>query len=193
MDDAPRRARLSKTSILLLLIAAILVVWIGYRIAPHVSRAQIESWVRIAGAWGPLVLFAVQVLQIVVAPIPGGLVPFLAGALYGPWVGTLVAAAGTAAGSVAAYGIGRYAGRPLAERWVGSEALDRAHALIGGKRWIALVPLFLVPLSPSDALCLAAGLIGLGWRELLIAVALGRLPKDAAVALAGAGLLRLGI
>lgn len=193
MDDAPRRARLSKTSILLLLIAAVLVVWIGYRIAPQVSRARIESWARIGGAWGPLVLFAVQVLQIVVAPIPGGLVPFLAGALYGPWVGTLVAAAGTAAGSVAAYGIGRYAGRPLAERWVGSDALDRAHALIGGKRWIALVPLFLVPFSPSDALCLAAGLIGLGWRELLIAVALGRLPKDAAVALAGAGLLRLGV
>ena len=193
MDDAPRRARHSTGGILLLLVAAVAVVWVGFWIAPHVSRARIESWVQAAGVWGPLVLFAVQVLQIVVAPIPGALVPFLAGALYGPWVGTLVAAGGTAVGSVAAFSIGRYAGRPLATRWIGSETLDRAHAMIGGKRWLALVPLFLVPLSPSDALCIAAGLIGLEWRQLLIAVALGRLPKDAAIALAGAGLLRLAV
>jgi uncharacterized membrane protein YdjX (TVP38/TMEM64 family) len=178
---------------LLLLAILVALVWIGFWIAPHVSRARVESWVRAAGAWGPAVLFAVQVLQIVVAPIPGALVPFLAGLLYGPWLGPLVAAAGTAVGSIAAYAIGRYAGRPLASRWIGAQALERAHAMIGGKRWLALVPLFLFPLSPSDALCIAAGVIGLEWRQLLIAVALGRLPKDAAVALAGAGLLRLAL
>lgn len=178
---------------LLLLIAVAAVVWVGYLIAPYVSRTRIESWVAAAGAWGPVVLFAVQVLQIVVAPIPGALVPFLAGVLYGPWLGSLVAAGGTAVGSVVAYAIGRYAGRPLAVRWAGAKALERAHDMIGGKRWLALIPLFLFPLSPSDALCIAAGLIGLEWRQILIAVALGRLPKDAAVALAGAGLLHLSL
>jgi uncharacterized membrane protein YdjX (TVP38/TMEM64 family) len=187
-----RRSRLSPATVLLLLAAAAVLVWAGFWIAPHVTRARIESWVAGAGTWGPLVLFGIQVLQIVLAPIPGALVPFIAGLLYGPWVGPLVAVGGTAVGSAAAYAIGRYAGRPLASRWAGREALDRAQALIGGKRWLALVPLFLLPFSPSDGLCIAAGLIGLSWRRILVAVVLGRLPKDAAVALAGAGLLKLG-
>jgi uncharacterized membrane protein YdjX (TVP38/TMEM64 family) len=176
---------------LLLVALVIAIVAMGFWAAPHVSRARLETWTRAAGAWGPLVLCCFQVVQIVVPPIPGMFVPFLAGVFYGPWMGVLIAAAGTAIGSGLAFWLGRFAGRPLAARWLGAEALDRAHALIGGKRWLALVPLFLVPFSPSDALCVAAGLIGLDWRHFLVAVALGRLPKDSLFALAGAGLLRL--
>lgn len=196
MNDAAPGARPTRPTLWTLLLAAVVLavtIWVGYRIAPHVSRVRIEAWIHAAGPWGPLVLLAVQVLQIVVAPIPGALVPFLAGLMYGPWVGPIVAVVGTALGSVAAYAVGRYAGRPLAVRWVGAGALDRAHAMIGGKRWLALVPLFLFPLSPSDALCIAAGLIGMEWRHILVSVALGRLPKDALVALAGAGLIRLAV
>lgn len=192
MNGSPRRAWPSTARWLLLLLAAVLAAWLVHRVGPHLSRARIEGWTAAAGSWGPLVLLVVQVLQIVVAPIPGAMVPFLAGALYGPWAGPLIAAAGTALGSAGAYALGRVAGRPLASRWVGAAALDRAHAMIGGRRWVALVPLFLFPLSPSDALCIAAGVIGLEWPQFLLAVALGRLPKDAVVALAGAGLLRLG-
>lgn len=169
------------------------IVAVGFWATPHFSRERLEGWVAEAGAWGPMVLLLVQVVQIVVAPIPGVLVPFLAGFLYGPWLGPLVAVGGTALGSVAAFAAGRFAGRPLAARWVGEAPLERAHQLIGGKRWLALVPLFLVPFSPADALCIVAGLIGLDWRHFLLAVALGRLPKDAALALAGAGLLRLDL
>jgi uncharacterized membrane protein YdjX (TVP38/TMEM64 family) len=168
-----------------------LVIAAGFWLAPRVDRVQVERWVAGAGAWGPLVLLLVQVLQIVVAPLPGTLVPLLAGFLYGPWIGPLVAGVGAVLGSAGAYAIGRHAGRPLAVRLVGERPIERAHALIGGRRWIALVPLFLVPLSPSDAICLVAGMIRLEWRHFILAVLLGRFPKDAALALAGAGLLRL--
>jgi len=191
MNAAERPSRFPIGATILLAALVIALVALGFWVAPHVDRARLESWVRAAGVWGPLVLFCFQVVQIVVPPIPGMFVPFLAGLFYGPWIGLLIAAAGTALGSAAAYGVGRFAGRPLAARWIGAEPLDRAHALIGGKRWLALVPLFLVPFSPSDALCVAAGLIGLDWRHFVVAVALGRLPKDSLFALAGAGLVRL--
>ena len=151
-----------------------------------------EAFVRGAGAWGPMILLGVQAAQILFAPIPGAFVPLLAGLLYGPIVGPLVSFGGTILGSAAAYAIGGRAGRPLLERWIGVEKLERAHALIGGKRWIALIPLFLVPFSPSDALCFVAGIVGVPPRHFFLAVLLGRLPKDCALALAGAGLFRLG-
>ncbi len=175
---------------LLAVVAAL--VWIGVLAQPYFTRERMEALVRGAGSWGPLILFGLQIAQILIAPIPGVFVPVLSGLIYGPLLGPLVAAAGTVLGSAIAYWIGRGAGRPLVERWVGVDKLDRAHALIGGKRWLALVPLFLVPLSPSDALCFVAGIVGLEQRQFLLAVLLGRLPKDCALALAGAGLLKMG-
>jgi len=184
--EAPSRGP-SAASIALLLILLAGIVAAGLWLAPHVTRERLEGWVRGAGAYGPLVLVGIQAAQIVAAPIPGVFVPILAGLLYGPVIGPFVTVIGTLIGSTLAFWIGRRAGRSLAERWLGREAIEKAHALIRGKRWVALVPLFLVPLSPSDALCFMAGILGMDWRRFTIAVALGRLPKDALLA-AGAAL-----
>jgi len=88
-------------------------------------------------------------------------------------------------------------GRAHRLRWnrpwvVGEENVARAQGIVGGKRWIALVPIFLVPFSPSDAICFVAGMIGIKPDRFFLAVLIGRVPKDCALALAGAGLIRLG-
>jgi len=115
-------------------------------------------------------------------PIVRTFVPVLAGLFYGPVVGPLITMAGSLLGSAAAFWIGRSGGRPVAERLVGTEPVLKAQNLFAGKRWIALVPLFLFPFSPADALCFVAGIIGMDAKRFLLAVALGRLPKDALVA-----------
>ena len=63
---------------------------------------------------------------------------------------------------------------------------------MGGRRWIALIPLFLLPFTPADALCFVAGMIGIRAKHFALAVLIGRIPKECALALAGAGLIRLG-
>ncbi len=155
-------------------------------LAPHIHRAKIEGWIRGAGIWGPLLLLAIQAGQILAAPIPGVFVPVIAGVLYGPVVGPLVTSIGTILGSAGAYAIGHWGGRPLAERIAGKERLHQAQHRMGGKRWLVLIPLFLIPFSPADALCFVAGIIEMGWRRFLTAVLLGRIPKDALVAVAAA-------
>ena len=175
-------------------LAAILavLVWIGVAAAPVFTRSRLEGFVRGAGNWGPLILVGFQIAQILIAPIPGVFMPILAGALYGPVVGVLIVSVGTVLGSSAAYVIGGRAGLPLLKRWVGEENVAKAHAIVGGKRWLALVPIFLVPFSPSDAVCFVAGMIGVEPGRFLLTVLIGRVPKDCALALAGAGLIRLG-
>jgi uncharacterized membrane protein YdjX (TVP38/TMEM64 family) len=191
--SAPQRDRRVRWIQALFLAAALAaLLWLGIKVAPIFTRERVEALVRGAGAWGPLILLGLQAAQILIAPIPGMFVPLLAGIIYGPVVGTLIASGGTILGSAAAYAVGGRAGKPLLERWIGAEKLERAHALIGGKRWLALVPLFLVPFSPSDALCFVAGIVGVSPRHFFLAVLLGRIPKDCALALAGAGLIHLG-
>lgn len=145
---------------------------------PIFTREHLTAWVKEAGAWGPLVLLGMQALQILVAPIPGVFVPIMAGVLYGPVVGPLLTMAGTLIGSAVAYWIGRLAGRVVAERWIGKPALDKAHDLLQGKRWLALAAVFLIPFSPADALCFVSGIVGMGWGPFTAAVLVGRLPKD---------------
>lgn len=181
----PRRPSLGWILLAVAIVAAIVVL--GFALAPHFQRERVEGWVRGAGVWGPFVLLAVQAVQILLAPIPGFFVPVLAGLFYGPVVGPLITMGGSILGSVAAYWIGRRGGRPVAERLVGEEAILKAQRLFAGRRWIALVPLLLFPFSPADALCFVAGIIGMDAKRFLLAVALGRLPKDALVA-AGAAL-----
>jgi uncharacterized membrane protein YdjX (TVP38/TMEM64 family) len=168
-------------------------VWAGIALAPYVTRARIEDWIKGAGAWGPAVLLVIQVAQILAAPIPGVFVPIVAGVFYGPFLGAAITAVGSCIGSAAAYWIGRTGGRKVAERLIGPEPLNKASRLIGGRRWLALIPLMLFPLSPADALCFAAGIIGMKWDRFFIAVAAGRLPKDVVVAVGAAlgwGVLR---
>ena len=192
MSRAEPQRRFPWIPLLLLLAFLVLTVWIAIASAPHFTRPRLESFIRSTGTWGPFILFGLMIAQILIAPIPGVFMPILAGALYGPVVGVLIAAGGTLVGSAAAYFIGRRAGVPLLKRWIGAENVERAQKRMGGKRWIALVPLFLFPFTPADAICFVAGMIGIKPLRFGLAVLLGRVPKDGALALAGAGLIHLG-
>jgi len=192
MSRAPSGRRFTWIHALLILALAIALIWIGFAVAPHFTRARVEVWIRGAGTWGPLILLAVQIAQIIIAPIPGVFLPILAGILYGPVLGVVIASVGTLLGSGLAFTIGSRAGAPLLRRWIGDETVERAHALMGGKRWLALIPIFLFPFTPADAICFVAGMIGIKASRFALAVLVGRIPKEVALALAGAGLIRLG-
>jgi uncharacterized membrane protein YdjX (TVP38/TMEM64 family) len=192
MSRAPSENRFTWIHALVILVVVGALVWIGFLAAPHFTRARLEGALRGAGAWGPLILIGLQIAQILIAPIPGVFMPILAGVLYGPVLGVLIAAVGTMLGSAAAYLIGRRAGLPLLRRWIGAAAVEKAQEMVGGRRWLALIPLFLFPFTPADAICFVAGMVGVRANHFAAAVLLGRVPKDSALALAGAGLIKLG-
>jgi uncharacterized membrane protein YdjX (TVP38/TMEM64 family) len=180
----PKQA-LFRATILFVGIGAVIGV-LGWLLRPHISHEALKEWVKNAGAWGPVALLGVQAGQILAAPIPGVFVPLIAGVLYGPLWGSVLTAIGTAIGSTAAFAIGRGAGRKVAERWIGEPALEQAQKLIGGKRWLALIPIFLFPFSPADALCFMSGIAGVAWPQFLIVVLFGRIPKDVVIAVGSA-------
>jgi len=185
--DAPesRASQLLRIAIFVVIVAGVTALILVF--APHLSRARVNAWAKGAGVWGPLLLIGIQMGQILVAPIPGVFVPVVAGILYGPIVGPLVTVVGTVLGSAGAFWIGRTGGRRVTEKLLGRAAVAKAGKLLHGRRWIALIPIFLFPFSPADALCFVAGIVEMTWSRFLIAVAIGRVPKDALLA-AAAGL-----
>jgi uncharacterized membrane protein YdjX (TVP38/TMEM64 family) len=63
------------------------------------SQEQIASWVESLGIWGPVAIILLEMVQALLAPIPGQAIEAVSGYLYGPWLGTLFPMIGMAIGS----------------------------------------------------------------------------------------------
>ena len=132
--------------------------------------------IRTAGVWGRLLLIALVAAQTVVAPIPGQVVNFVAGYLYGLGAGLLYSWLGQVLGSALALALARFAGRPIVVRLVGAASLARLEHWAAGRGLSFFFLFFVIPGLPDDLLCFAGGLTRLPLRLLLLLSAVGRLP-----------------
>ena len=140
------------------------------------NAAAVRTFVRGFGIWAPVVLIALQAIQVVVAPVPGQVLAAVAGYLFGPWWGTLYNMIGITIGSTLAFWLSRRFGRAYVERMIDDEALETFDAFVESHGLLSLFILFLIPGLPDDALCLVGGLTPIPlWKLVLIAI-LGRAP-----------------
>lgn len=155
------------------------------------SVEAIQEWVGQFGVTGPLAMVVLQVVQVVVAPIPGAATAVASGFLFGPWIGSLVSVTGITAGSVLAFLLARRFGRPLVERLVPTGSLERVDGFVRRRGATALFLFFLIPFLPDDAACLAAGLSPIPFRLFIVLVLVARTPSIVVGSLTGAGLIGL--
>jgi uncharacterized membrane protein YdjX (TVP38/TMEM64 family) len=116
-------------------------------------REQFSLWIEKLGFRGVLILLGIQVLQIIVAVIPGGPMELVAGAAYGALGGLGICLLGSLAASTAIFLVVRKFGTPLVIRFFGRELTDK-YTFLGDTRKLSLVLflLFLIPGIPKDAL-----------------------------------------
>jgi uncharacterized membrane protein YdjX (TVP38/TMEM64 family) len=140
------------------------------------DRERVREWVAGFGPWGPLVTIALNVAQVLLAPIPGQFVGMANGYLYGIWLGTVYSMAGLLLGTVLAMVLGRWFGRPLVERLVKPEQLTRWDEIIRRQGPVFVFLIFLLPFLPDDIACFLVGFSALPIPRMVVLAALGRLP-----------------
>ena len=145
-------------------------------------RAELATY----GLFAPVVFVLLQVAQVLLAPIPGQVLAFLGGYLFGPVLGTLYSLIGLTIGSALGFAISRRFGRPLVEELLHPDTLGVVDGFIEDHGRVGVFLVFLLPGLPDDALCLAAGLTTLPVSELVFLSVVGRLPGYLFVTLAGA-------
>lgn len=174
-----------------LAISTALFVWTFRVEIVHIlaDPVSLRTFAADAGWMGPLVLVVVNILQIVVAPIPGYGIYFLAGFLFGPLWGGVWGSIGLMSGAMTAMWLARRFGRPLVMRIIGDERFRRWEKVThseSGTVWM------LILLSPmGDTPYLLAGLSRVGFGKILVLTAGTRIPVAFAAAAAGAGVLFL--
>ncbi len=137
------------------------------------------------GAYSPIAYILIQALQVVVAPIPGGLIEFMGGYLFGVKVGFLYSIIGSVLGSWLAFGLARIFERVAVEKFVHIRTMKKFDYLIGHEGVILSFLLFLIPGFPKDALCYILGLTPMHLGIFLVISTIGRVPGTLMACLQG--------
>ena len=139
---------------------------------PETLRAALQSW----GAFAPLGFIGIQALQVVISPIPGEFTGFLGGFVFGEWLGLSYSMLGLTAGSLLAFGVGRWLGAAFVRRLVSPAAWVRLGFVVEAEGAILCFLLYLIPGLPKDLLCYLFGLSPMPFWLFAVASTLGRLP-----------------
>jgi len=150
------------------------------------NRHQLKVILRSYGPYSPLVFILFQIIQVVVAPIPGEAIEFLGGYVFGVWAGMLYSMIGLILGSLFAFGIARIFEKKAVEKFVSPKLRRKFDYLIGHQGAILSFLLFLIPGFPKDALCYILGLTPMSLGIFFIISTIGRIPGTLIAVLQGA-------
>ncbi|MDJ0784154.1 MAG: VTT domain-containing protein [Desulfosarcinaceae bacterium] len=149
------------------------------------DRDRVSALIRLFGPAAPLVFMALQIFQVLLAPVPGEMTGFLGGYLFGVVKGFLYSTIALSLGSMLNFGIGRVLGERYVRRWISAEKFARYDRVINQKGLLVIFSLFVFPGFPKDWLCLFLGLSSLPLRVFVFLAAVGRMPGTLMLSLQG--------
>jgi len=138
------------------------------------------------GAYAPLAYILLQIVQVVIAPIPGGAVEFLGGVLFGVKGGLVYSMIGLILGSWLSFSLARIFEKVAVEKFVSEATRKKFDYLVEHEGVIISFILFLLPGFPKDALCYILGLTPMHLGIFLIISTIGRIPGTLMASLQGA-------
>lgn len=130
--------------------------------------------INASGGWGMFVYFLIQVLQVVVLPLPAAVCYIPGSLIWGPLVSTLLASAGVIVGSVIAYCIGKIFGKRAVVWIAGKETTDKYCSYLSKRGKVLFVLMQILPFFPDDILCMVVGLTGMNFWFFLITIVVVR-------------------
>jgi len=145
----------------------------------------IATHVANAGAWGPIVLLVFAASSSVI-PFPSAGISVIAGALFGPVLGAILAVVGLNMAAAISFWISRFLGRHFVSEnersWV-----KQYDNLLSEQGFITVLGLRLL-LLPFDFIGYAAGLTRMPFRQFMAASIIGSLPATVSFVVLGESL-----
>jgi uncharacterized membrane protein YdjX (TVP38/TMEM64 family) len=150
------------------------------------DQEEFKKVIRSYGAYAPLAYILLQILQVVIAPVPGGAIEFLGGVLFGVKAGLIYSMIGLTLGSWSAFTLARVFEKVAVEKFVSEETRKKFDYLVEHQGVILSFILFLIPGFPKDALCYILGLTPMHLGIFLVISTIGRIPGTLMATLQGA-------
>ena len=191
-NEAEARRTLKRKRIIAiasLLIAAGLIVWLSIYITKAVlsleegesigdAAKHFRDMIHSRGAWGVLIAFGIQVLQVIVSPIPGEVIETGMGITYGPFWGTVIILAGAAFSSWLIMLFVRKWGTKFVELFISLDKINDLRFINSEKklnRWVLI--LYMLPGTPKDPLIFFFGLTKIKISTFVLLSTVARIPS----------------
>lgn len=129
----------------------------------------------------------VVVLEVIIAPLPGGPIGYMGAARYGFWTSWPLLWIGNVIGTTIAFFLARRFGAPIFEESVSAKTRARYDALLDGNQ-LMLWLVYALPIAPVDILSVLAGLSRMTAIRFLLIANSGFILRTAIAAYAGSSL-----
>ena len=122
------------------------------------SIPALRAYIDRSAPYSHLTFFVVQLLSVVLAPIPSNLTAAAGGLLFGTWPAFFLTYGAVMADSLLVFWLARTLGRDFVGRVVSRKLAEKYQKVIREKTTVFLALAFLLPYFPDDMLCILAGL-----------------------------------
>ncbi len=151
------------------------------------NQAAFEEFVGSLGIFGVLLMLGIQVLQIVVAVIPGEPIELIMGLMYGTWGGLALTLSGILIGTTLVFYLVKRFGDSFARHFVDTKNFEKLKFLRDPTRRDSLIfILFLIPGTPKDILTYFVPFTDIKFSRFLPLATLARIPSIISSTLVGA-------
>ena len=171
---------IAAASIAVFVLLTLAITWfVGRPLIEYLREPEkFRTWVDEAGVMGRVYFLGIQILQVVVAIIPGEPVEIGAGYAFGAVEGTLLCILGTVMGSMAVYFFVRRFGIKAVEIFFPVEKIERLRFLNTVQKRDALMFLLMfIPGTPKDLLGYLAPIVGITPGAWLFITSVARIPS----------------
>lgn len=122
------------------------------------SSAQLEAYIDRFSPFGQCVFFLLQLMSVVLAPIPSNITALAGAVLFGLWQSFFLTYAAVILGSILVFALARVLGHSFVDQIVSRKLSDKYLDMIQAKQDVFLLLVFLLPFFPDDLICILAGL-----------------------------------
>ncbi len=146
-------------AVLGLLVIVPVIIYLPEIVKLTVSMDKFREFILSAGSMGPITFIFFQVLQTVIAPIPGEVIQIAGGYIYGVFFGSIYTTLGMLLGAVIAFYFTRFLGGAFIENLLKKKNSRWMADMVDNKKFsIFLFIIFIIPGLPKDLFIYAAGL-----------------------------------
>lgn len=128
------------------------------------------------GPWAPIVFVFIQIVQIVIPILPGGVTTLAGVLIFGPVWGFVWNYMSCCLGSLLAFHIAKVYGRPVLRAFFSDKMIEtyerKTNADSNFSKYFALAIFF--PFAPDDFLCYLAGTTSMTYRQFIWIILLGK-------------------
>lgn len=197
MKEFVNKNKTNIIKILILIIVVILMILTGIKLWDMLSvlsepdgKQEFKAMIEGMGVMGWLYLLGIQILQIIIAIIPGEPVEILAGMLYGAIGGFITCEIGILLGSLIVFFGVRWLGYSVVTSFIPEEKFLQYKFLQNSSRLEAITfVLFFIPGTPKDMLTYFAGFTPIKPAKFLMISTIARIPSVLTSTVAGASII----